>query len=160
MRLLFSFCVKVFFCVCVYPQQGWWRREAKLNKTEGKALYYRTKTQLLTAKWTKLTLNLFLGAVARNGKLLPNRFAAARMRERDWMGSWGRKVCDNLASKRDTESISSETSDTESTGLVYYTNLENTQIRGLLMCHISMWTPELSCGDLVRLESTRVRNPI
>lgn len=40
------------------------------------------------------------------------------------MGSWGGKVCDNLASKRDTESISSETSDTEITGLVYYTNLE------------------------------------
>ncbi len=40
------------------------------------------------------------------------------------MGSWGGKVCDNLASKRDTESISSGTSDTEITGLVYHTNLE------------------------------------
>lgn len=35
------------------------------------------------------------------------------------MGLWGRKVCDNLAPKRDTESVSSQTPNTEITGLVH-----------------------------------------
>lgn len=71
--------------------------------------------------------------------------------ERDGMGLRGRMVYDNLASKRDTESISSLTF---YTGLVYYTDPE-THKSEECSWHISMQMP--TCGNL---KSTLVRNPI
>lgn len=72
-------------------------------------------------------------------------FTAVTVIERDWMGLWGRKVCDNLASKRDTESIPSQSSHTEITGLDQETH--KTWDHSF---HISAWAPEFS---LIRLNS-------
>lgn len=75
------------------------------------------------------------------------------------MGLWSRKVCDNLASKCDTESISSQTSYTE-TDFGSWKKPWKTQIIRLLVCHISLWTSEVSGRNLLILDSTLVRNPI
>lgn len=69
-------------------------------------------------------------------------FTAVTVIERDWMGLWGRKVCDNLASKRDTESIPSQSSRTEITGLDQETH--KTWDHSF---HISARAPEFSCRE-------------
>lgn len=50
----------------LFSCNGFLRQEAKLNKTEEKALYYHTKKDT-----AKRNLNLFLSGVAKSGKLLP-----------------------------------------------------------------------------------------
>lgn len=75
-------------------------------------------------------MNLVLGGLARNGKLLPDMVKQLRSSENERKrlnGIAGRKVCDNLASKRDSESLSAQTSNTEITGSVYYKNLEKSK---------------------------------